>query len=153
MIAVCLNNSVNTSVSPGEQPDFFFYGGLYRDVNIHVMDSLHITDAVYANKIAGGGVFVTDSAVSATSAIVRVKTDVLNEGVNAKSCMLKTSLIDSNGAVLQTRLRPRQRLPPARIPPSARALQLQIRGCGVQATRTCTGSSPGYTTVRCPPIR
>jgi beta-galactosidase len=106
IIALCLNNSVNTNVSPGEQPDFFFYGGLYRDVNIHVMDSLHITDAVYADKIAGGGVFVTDSAVSSTSAIVRVKTGVLNEGANVKSCVVTTSLIDSNGAVLQTQTSP-----------------------------------------------
>ena len=87
VIAVCLNNNVNTNVSPGEQPDFFFYGGLYRDVNIHVMDSLHITDAVYANKIAGGGIFVTDSAVSATSAMVRVKTNVLNEAGNSQNCV------------------------------------------------------------------
>jgi beta-galactosidase len=101
VIAVVLNNNVNTNVSPGEQPDFFFYGGLYRDVNIHLMDSLHITDAVYANKIAGGGVFVTDSAVSTTSAIVNVKTDVLNEGGGAKNCMLTTTLIDSIGGIVQ----------------------------------------------------
>ncbi len=114
VIAICLNNSVNTDVSPGEQPDFFFYGGLYRDVNIHVMDSLHITDAVYADKIAGGGVFVTDSAVSKTSAIVRVKTDVLNEGVSSKGCVLTTTLIDSLGVIQGTVTSPATTIAPGR---------------------------------------
>jgi hypothetical protein len=107
VIAVCLNNNASASVSPGLlDVDFFYYGGLYRDVNIHVMDSLHITDAVYANKVAGGGIFVTDTLVSKTSATVRVKTDVLNEHAGAVSCVVKTSLVDSNGTVLLTSTSP-----------------------------------------------
>lgn len=103
VIAVKLNNNYTTDVSPGlVHPDFYYYGGLYRPVNIHVMDSLHITDAVYANVVAGGGVFVTDSAVSTSSAIVRVKTHVLNEATTTRTCVLTTALIDSNGSVLQT---------------------------------------------------
>jgi len=103
VIAVKLNNNYTTDASPGlEHPDFYYYGGLYRSVNIHVTDSLHITDAVYANVVAGGGVFVTDSAVSTSSAIVRVKTHVQNEAATTRTCVLTTALIDSNGSALQT---------------------------------------------------
>ena len=103
MIALRLNNAADTSFSPGaEQRDFYYYGGLYRHVNIHVTDSLHITDAVYANTTAGGGVFVTYPSVTASSATVQVKTQVLNESATARTCVLKTSIIDSNGTVAQT---------------------------------------------------
>jgi beta-galactosidase len=103
LIAVKLNNNYTTDASPGlVHPDFYYYGGLYRPVNIHVTDSLHITDAVYANVVAGGGVFVTDTLVSGSSATVRVRTHVANEATAAKTCILTTSIIDSNGTVVQT---------------------------------------------------
>jgi beta-galactosidase len=102
VIAMRLNNSVNTAFSPGEQPDFYFYGGLYRYINLHITDSLHITDAVYANLPASGGVFVTYPAATASSATVRVQTHVINEFTVLKSCVITTTLLDSSGAALQT---------------------------------------------------
>ena len=99
VIAMRLNNAADANVPPGaEQRDFYYYGGLYRYVNLHVMDSMHITDAVYANLPASGGVFVTYP----TTSQVRVKTHVLNEYTSSKSCVLSTTLIDSSGAELQT---------------------------------------------------
>jgi beta-galactosidase len=103
VIAVRSNNSVNSSVSPGNpQPDFYYFGGIYRYVNLHVTDSLHITDAVYANTVAGGGVFVTYPSATTGSASVQVKTQVINECASARSCVLTTSIIDSNGTTVQT---------------------------------------------------
>lgn len=103
IIAVRSNNSVNTSVSPGNpQPDFYYYGGIYRYVNLHATDSLHITDAVYANTPAGGGVFVTYPQATASSATIQVKTQVVNECATAKSCVLTTSVLDSGGTTAQT---------------------------------------------------
>jgi beta-galactosidase len=103
VIAVKLNNNYTTNVSPGlVHPDFYYYGGLYRPVNIHVTDSLHITDAVYAGITAGGGIFVTYPSVSAVSATVQVQTHVQNEFTTARTCALSTALIDSNGSVVQT---------------------------------------------------
>ena len=102
LLAVRVNNAVNTDVAPGNTaPDFYYYSGLYRDVNLHVTDSLHITDAVYADKVAGGGIFVTYPSVSSSSAMVQVQTNVINEYKNVKNCVVSTSLIDSNGAVLK----------------------------------------------------
>lgn len=103
LIALRLNNAAGINFSPGaEQRDFYYYGGLYRYVNLHVVDSLHITDAVYANIPAGGGVFVTYPAVSAASATVKVQTSVINEALAAKTCALRTVIIDSNGIEIQT---------------------------------------------------
>ena len=103
VIAMRITNAASTQCSPGaEHRDFYYYGGLYRYVNLHVTDSLHITDAVYANLPASGGVFVTYPAATASSATVQVKTHVLNESATARACVLTTSIIDSNGAVVQT---------------------------------------------------
>jgi beta-galactosidase len=103
VVAVRLDNHANINFSPGaEKRDFYYYGGLYRYVNLHVMDSLHITDALYANLPASGGVFVTYPSVNASSATVRVKTHVMNESGTDKSCVLTTTILDSSGTEVQT---------------------------------------------------
>ena len=71
------------------------YGGLYRDVFLHVMDRLHITNAVNANKVAGGGIFVTYPFVSDSLAEVKIKTHVINENNTNKICRLKSSLLNA----------------------------------------------------------
>jgi beta-galactosidase len=103
IIAMRLNNAANPDFSPGaEHRDFYYYGGLYRYVNLHVTDSLHFTDAVYANTPAGGGVFVTYPAATAASATVQVKTQVINESATARTCVLTTAILDASGSVAQT---------------------------------------------------
>jgi hypothetical protein len=103
VIAMRLNNAADPNVPPGaEQRDFYYYGGLYRYVKLHVVDSLHITDAVYANLPASGGVFVTYPAATAASATVRVKTHITNEYTVSKSCVLTTTVLDSSGGEVQT---------------------------------------------------
>jgi hypothetical protein len=98
VVAVRLNNNASTSFPPGNaEPDFYYYGGLYRYVNLHITDPLHITDAVYANKVAGGGVFVTYPPATASSATVQVKTHVINENADARSCGLRTVLCMPDG--------------------------------------------------------
>jgi hypothetical protein len=71
VLALRLDNSDYPDVPPGKpqnQLDFTYLGGLYRNVWMYVTDRLHVTDAVYANKAAGGGTFVTYPRVSAESA-------------------------------------------------------------------------------------
>ena len=79
------------------------YGGLYRDVYLHIMDRLHITDPIYANKIAGGGIFLTYPVVADSSAEVKVQTHILNEYQTTKECRLISSIRDDddkkNGSV------------------------------------------------------
>jgi len=72
------------------------YGGLYRDVYLHIMDRFHITDAIYANKVASGGIFVTYPLVSDSLAEVKIQTHILNEYGTVKKCRLISSILDVN---------------------------------------------------------
>ncbi|MDZ7319273.1 MAG: beta galactosidase jelly roll domain-containing protein, partial [candidate division KSB1 bacterium] len=72
------------------------YGGLYRDVHLIITDRLHITDPIYANQIAGGGIFVTYPSITDSMAEVRIQTHILNEHPSRKTCRLRSVLQDSN---------------------------------------------------------
>lgn len=103
VIAVRLDNNPVSTFPPGNSnPDFLYFGGLYRNVYLHVTDSLHVTNAIYANTPGGGGVFVTYPSVSTSSASVQVKTNVLNESKSAKSCVLTTSIVTTAGQQVAT---------------------------------------------------
>jgi beta-galactosidase len=80
-ILVRLDNKDNpvTGPKPMRSLDFNMYGGLYRDAILIVKDKLHITDEIYADKVASGGVFVTYPYAGKEKAEIEVKTDVLND--------------------------------------------------------------------------
>ncbi len=101
LIAVRLDSNSNPDWAPGwNGVDFQYDGGLYRDVRLIVTDPLHITDAVYANQVAGGGVFVTYPAVSTSSATVHIQTNVINEYATAENASLLSEIIDEGGKVV-----------------------------------------------------
>jgi beta-galactosidase len=83
VMAVRLDNADAPTIPPGKkhgQLDFCYFGGLYRNVKLVVTDSLHITDAVAANRIAAGGILVRTESASADSATIFAQADVLNAG-------------------------------------------------------------------------
>jgi hypothetical protein len=101
VIAVKLDSNANPAWAPGwNGVDFQYHGGLYRNVNLHVTNPLHVTDAVYANRVAGGGIFVTYPSVSSTSAIVAVATHVVNESSDSKTTTLLSEVVDPGGHVV-----------------------------------------------------
>jgi hypothetical protein len=101
VIAVKLDSNANGTWAPGwNGVDFQYHGGLYRNVNLHITAPLHITDAVYANKVAGGGVFVTYPAVSASSATISVATQVVNESSTAKNTTVLSEILDTGNQVV-----------------------------------------------------
>lgn len=101
VIAVRLDSTPNSNFAPGNSdPDFQYHGGLYRDVKMHVTDPLHVTDAVYANRTAGGGLFVTCPSVTNSSATVDVKTDVQNESGAAQSATVISTLADASSNIV-----------------------------------------------------
>jgi beta-galactosidase len=103
VIAIRMDNTANTSIPPGNtDPDFLYFGGLYRDVHIIPMDSLHITNALYAKVAGGGGVFVTYPSVGTSSATVQVVTQVINEYASSKSAVLATSILTAAGTQVAT---------------------------------------------------
>lgn len=100
VLAVRLDNSDNAEVPPGKpqnQLDFCYFGGLYRDVDLIVLDKLHVTDEILANKAAGGGIFVSYPTVGDASAVVRVQTEVINEDADACKAAISQQLLDQDG--------------------------------------------------------
>ncbi len=103
VVAVKVNSIHNEKWAPGrDKVDFNYHGGLYRDVNCYVTDKLHITDALFANKVAGGGIFITYPSVSSSSATVNVKTHVVNGYTASKNCKLVSEIVDAQGSVVQS---------------------------------------------------
>ncbi len=99
-ILIELDNRDNPVVPPGKPLptlDFNYYSGIYRNVTIEVKDKLHISDPVTANRVAGGGLLVTYSNVTAQSAKINIKVDVENETESSLPASLKISLKDADG--------------------------------------------------------
>jgi hypothetical protein len=103
VLAVKLDSNANPAWAPGwNGVDFQYHGGLYRSVTLHVLNPLHVTDAVSANKVAGGGVFVRYPAVSATAATVAITTNVINQFTVARTATVLSELVDATGEVVGT---------------------------------------------------
>jgi beta-galactosidase len=105
ILTVRLNNSDNPEVPPGKPQhslDFAYFGGLYRSVQLQVLHPLHITNAILAGKVAGGGIFVTYPEVTTAASTVKVQTDVANETDAARSCVVKHTLTGRDGQVAAT---------------------------------------------------
>lgn len=104
LIAVFADNSDDKSYPPGKRQytlDFAYHGGIYRDVWMIAKSPVFITDAIEANKVAGGGVFVHFDNISAQSAQVYIDTDVKNSSKQAKTVTVETTLTDANGTVVK----------------------------------------------------
>jgi len=102
VLALRLDNSDNPEVPPGKPQnklDFVYFGGLYRSVEIEVLEQLHITDPILANKVAGGGIFVTFPVVDAAESTVQVQTEVANESGTRRVCTVTQELTNPNGSV------------------------------------------------------
>ena len=87
IVAVRLNNKWNPQLAP-RAGEHVFSGGIYRDVRLVVTDPLHVT---------WYGTFVTTPDVSPASGTVNVKTEIRNDGPAAKTCALKTDILDPDG--------------------------------------------------------
>lgn len=100
VISVCADNSDDSTYPPGKPQsvlDFCYFGGIYRDCWLYSTDYVHITDANYSNKIAGGGVFVTTQKATTAEAELKIKTHVVNETNNKKRLVVTNKLINSSG--------------------------------------------------------
>ncbi len=82
LVALGIDNRDDPDIPPGkplELLDFCWYGGIYRNVRLVVKDKLHITDAIFANQVAKGGVLVSYPKATEDEALVRVQTHVQND--------------------------------------------------------------------------
>lgn len=114
VLAVLADNSDDRSFPPGKTQmtlDFAYHGGIYRDVWLILKNKVSINDAIEANKIAGGGVFVHYENITEKSATVNVQTEIANNSTQRKTVTLEVLVVDSSGIALR-RLTQRVRLQP-----------------------------------------
>ena len=100
LIAVMADNSDDKTFPPGKPQhslDFAYHGGIYRDVWMIAKDPVAITDAVEANKVAGGGVFVHFDKISKKSAEMTVDTEVKNSSSKKSTVTVLTTLLGPDG--------------------------------------------------------
>jgi hypothetical protein len=113
-------NVLAVSVSRGntwfEDPAFsevFRFGqamaGLFRPVKMFITNKVHIPLNVYSNQSTWGTYVATVSEVpsststaQATSAVIQVETNVLNETTASQTITLTTQIVDTNGNVVAT---------------------------------------------------
>lgn len=106
-VRVHLDNRDNaiTGPKPLKQLDFNTYGGLYRGVRLSVKPAVHLSDEMLADRVAGGGLFVTYPQVSAQNATVAVAADVRNAGTVPADATVTHRLFDGEQLVAKTSAR------------------------------------------------
>lgn len=108
VIAVRLDNSDYEDIPPGKpqgELDFCYFGGLYRNVWLYAKNPLHITDPVYANQQASGGVFVKTEFASQEKAELWVQSHVINEDRIKHEYEIEIRIINPHGKeIAQTRI-------------------------------------------------
>ena len=100
VLAVMTDNSNDKNYPPGKPQytlDFAYHGGIYRDVWLIGKSDVSITDALEANKVAGGGVFVHFDQISEKKAQVFVDTEVKNSGTARRVVTVESTLTDASG--------------------------------------------------------
>ncbi len=101
--AVKTDNTNDKNYPPGKPQytlDFAYHGGIYRDVWMIAKNKVAITDAIEANKVAGGGVFVHYDNISVKSADVFIDTELKNNGMTSRTVELETTLTSPEGKII-----------------------------------------------------
>ena len=106
VIAVKVDNSVNTNIPP-LSADFTFFGGLYRQVHLLVTDPVHISPLDFGSP----GVYLKTTGVSARSANLGVTTVLSNSTASSQPVTLRAIVTDA-GSNIVARLTKKVVLPP-----------------------------------------
>jgi beta-galactosidase len=100
LIAVCVDNRVNPEIPPdGQTTDYIQYGGLYRDVFLHVTDPVHLTFPWEARK---AGVRLTLPEISEQEAFVQAESTVRNDSQQTRKCVVVIEILDREGKIVKT---------------------------------------------------
>lgn len=94
VVAIRLDNTDNkvTGPKPLKRLDFNMFGGLYRNASFSFKNKVYISNAVLADKVAGGGIFITYPKVSKAESVVNIKTHIINEFAKTKAVQLVNSI-------------------------------------------------------------
>lgn len=99
-IKVKVNNEDNADFLPGKplkDLDFNYYGGIYRNVYLITTSKLYITDAVQADKVASGGIYVNFGTIAKDEASGTVQVHLKNEFELDKTASCNFILTDNKG--------------------------------------------------------
>ncbi len=97
VLAVLTDNSDDPIYPPGKPQgtlDFCYFGGIYRDVWLISTSQLHITDANMSGRVAGGGLLVHYTNVSANQATVNLELELANTTTKNSSGVVEFELED-----------------------------------------------------------
>lgn len=103
-VLVKLDNQDDNRVPPGkplDDLDFNIYSGIYRNVWFINRDLLHFSDAVGANRVAGGGLMVSFEDVVEDYATIVVKADVENDYSVKKEFDIIIELYSENNQLIR----------------------------------------------------
>ena len=108
VIAVRLDNRDNADSGPKPMRilDFNMYGGLYRNVTMSISNPVHITNAILADKVAGGGIFITYPEVSKAKSVVAVQTHIANEASADQSVVVVNTILEGGKVLAEHRSEP-----------------------------------------------
>jgi len=100
VIAVEVDNRINPDIPPdGVETDYLLFGGLYRNVFLHITDPMHLTFPWEARQ---AGVRLTLPEASEKEAVVQAESTVRNESPKTRKCTLVTEIRDHDGNVVKT---------------------------------------------------
>jgi beta-galactosidase len=107
LIAVRVNNAVNTNIPP-LSADFTFFGGLYRDVHLLVTDPVQISPLDYGSP----GIYLKTTGVSSNSANLQVTAVLSNSTAMTQTVTVRSIVTDAATNVIALLTR-NVMLPPA----------------------------------------
>jgi len=90
LIAVKVNNAVNTNIPP-LSADFTFFGGLYRDVHLLATDPVQISPLDYGSP----GIYLKTTSVSSNSANLQVTAILSNSTATAQIVTVRSVVTDA----------------------------------------------------------
>jgi beta-galactosidase/beta-glucuronidase len=102
VLALAVNNEQVDpfSIPPMKAGNWNTYGGIYRDARLVIKSPLYIP--MQGSAVHEGGTFVTTPVVSDKAAQVNVRTWVMNDFADAKTCKLVTTIVDKDNKTLQS---------------------------------------------------
>ena len=95
LIAVKVNNRYNENIAP-LSADFTFFGGIYRNVSLLVLNPVHFNDDNYG----AGGLYVATPAVSAAKASIKVTGQFINNSGRSRMLALRNFIRNPQGKVV-----------------------------------------------------
>jgi beta-galactosidase len=92
VLAVKVDNSYHEDVPP-LSGDWTFFGGIYRDVHLVVVDPLHVDLMDHGSP----GIYLTQTEVSATSARLEVRSRIVNDAPESVLATITATILDAKG--------------------------------------------------------